>query len=69
MFLRREYRNRAVGLVAAYAVLIAGIVVSGALDPAPANSAMRATEAAMGGEKTRQGDCSFALECRPDSVC
>ena len=72
MFLRREYRNRAIGLIAAYAVLI---------DLAPAKSAstatvrtvsapMHATEAALDRSKTkRANDCSSALCVRSEIVC
>jgi hypothetical protein len=70
MLLRPEYRDRAVGLIGAYAVLIAGIVLSGALESVPAKSAMRATEAALDRAKTaRTEDCSTALQCRPEIIC
>ena len=70
MLLRRECRDRAVGLIGAYAVLIAGIAFSGALKPTPAKSAMRATEATLESAKRRSADhCSFALRCRPDTFC
>ena len=67
---RREYRDRAVGLVGAYAVLIAGIAFSGALDPAPEKHAMKPTEAALDRAKTKKAhDCSYALDCRSDTFC
>ena len=70
MFLGRRYRDRAVGLIGAYAVLIGGIVFSGAQDSAPAKSAMHATEAALERTKTRRAeDRSTALEDRADIVC
>jgi hypothetical protein len=31
MFLRRDYRNQAIGLVAAFALLITGVIVTGAV--------------------------------------
>jgi len=66
MFLRREYRDRAVGLIAAYAVLITGVVATEAFEPAP----MHATEAALDRSKTKRADdCSSALQCRSDIVC
>jgi hypothetical protein len=36
MFLGRKSRDRMIGLVGAYAVLIAGVVYTGAIDSAPA---------------------------------
>ena len=36
MFLGRKSRDRMIGLVGAYAVLIAGVVYTGAIDTAPA---------------------------------
>lgn len=36
MFLGRKSRDRLIGLVGAYAVLIAGVVYTGAIDSAPA---------------------------------
>jgi hypothetical protein len=70
MFVSREIRNRAAGLIAAYAVVIAGIALSGALKPAPEKTAMNATEAALERAKTRRADpCSSALQDRSDSVC
>lgn len=57
MFLRRDYRNRAIGLIAAYALLIAGIVFSGSFESAAPIKAKRAD------------DCSQSLQDRPDAVC
>jgi hypothetical protein len=71
MFLRREYRNRAIGLLGAYAVLITGVVTSGAFELAPKKSApMHATEAALDRSKTKRADdCSSALCVRSEIVC
>jgi hypothetical protein len=70
MFVSRENRNRAAGLIAAYAVVIAGIALSGALKPAPAKTELHTTEAALERAKTRRADeCSSALQERSDSVC
>ena len=38
MFLKRQYRDRMIGLVGAYAVLIAGVVYTGAIDSSPAQT-------------------------------
>ena len=51
MFLERCYENRAVGLVAAVAVLITGAIATGAIDtkgfaPAPAPAPVKAIDAA-----------------------
>ena len=35
MFLRRASRDRVIGLMGAYAVLIAGVIYTGAIDSAP----------------------------------
>jgi hypothetical protein len=36
MFLRRKSRDQMIGLVGAYAVLVAGVIYTGAIDSAPA---------------------------------
>ena len=81
MFLRREYRNRAIGLIAAYAVLITGVVTSEAFDRTPTKGAsttavrtidapMHATEAALDRSKTKRADdCTSALCVRSEIVC
>ena len=70
MFVSREIRNRAAGLIAAYAVVIAGIALTGALKPAPAKTATQTTEATLERAKTKRADeCSSALQDRSDSVC
>ena len=56
MFVKRDYRNRAIGLIAAYALLIAGIVYSGSFESAPVQA-------------KKADDCSSALQERPETVC
>lgn len=80
MFLSRKYRDRAVGLIAAYSLLIGGVVASAEFERAPVKSAqetastmsaqMRATEASLDRAKTRKpDDCASALQCRSEIVC
>lgn len=81
MLLSRKYRDRAVGLVGAFAFLITGVFASGAVDLAPAKGAssaaasnaaapMHATEASLDRGKTRKaGEYRTALETRPEIVC
>ena len=63
MFLRRKYRDRAIGLVGAYAVLITGVFASGALESPPEKGSPTRIET------KRADDCSSALQERSDSVC
>ena len=65
MFLRRDYRNRAIGLIGAYALLLAGIVASGTFD-APRAGVRAIVEHP---ETKRADDCSSALEDRRETVC
>jgi hypothetical protein len=70
MLLRRECRDRAVGLIGAYAVLLAGVVFSGALDPPPAKSDLPSREASLEPAKSKGTDvCTSALECRSGTFC
>jgi len=81
MLLSRKYRDRAVGLVGAFAFLITGVFASGAVDLAPAKGAssaaasnaaapMHATEASLDRSKTKKAaDCQSALECRSEFFC
>ena len=70
MFLSREYRSRAVGVAAAYAVLVAGIVLTAALDSSPAKGATQATIVAPERrEIKRLDDCASSLEDRSEIVC
>ena len=72
MLLSRGYRDRAVGLMGAFAFLITGVFASGAVDLGPAKVAtnLRPTEAALDRSKTsRERDCASSLECRPEMVC
>jgi hypothetical protein len=69
MFLNRQYRARAIGILAAYAVVITGILIgvireSSSNEPTPQVS----TES----RETRTievYDCSTRLQDRPDSTC
>ena len=65
MFLRRKYRDRMIGLIGAYAVLVAGIIFTGATDSAPAINPP--TEVARPGNK-KVDEASYTLLERPD-VC
>jgi hypothetical protein len=72
MLLSRRYRDRAVGLVGAFGLLIAGVFASGSVELRPAAVAtnLHATEAALDRAKTRkERNCASALECRPEVVC
>jgi hypothetical protein len=63
MFLKQKYRDRAIGLVGAYAVLVAGVFASGALESPPETGSPTRTE-------TKSADgCSSALQERSDSFC
>lgn len=60
MFVKNDYRDRAIGLVAAFAVLAVGINLTDALaaprTPEPAQSALIAQHA----KEMRASDCSLA---------
>ena len=60
MFLFRKPRERAIGLIAAYALLVAGVVISADFDKAPDRA-----------ETEKAGDFSRAVdvELRCDPVC
>ena len=58
MFLRRNYRQRAIGLAGALLVLITGVVATGAMSPAPS---VRPAKMA--------GDCSSSLAERSRCDC
>jgi hypothetical protein len=59
MFLRRKYRDRMIGLIGAYALLVTGIVFTGSFDSAIVER-----------PKTEKADeHSSALRERSDSVC
>ena len=45
MFLSHEYRARAIGVAAAYAVLITVLVISGVFDPPPSTDEPQITRA------------------------
>ena len=66
MFLGRKSRDRMIGLVGAYAVLIAGVVYTGSIDSAPAVAAP--TEAATDQRKAERAD-ACSLQHRSDIVC
>jgi hypothetical protein len=72
MLLRRRYRDRAIGLVGAYAVLIGGVIASGSFERAPEVGArklpLHATEAALDPRKTEK-DREDGLERRSGIVC
>jgi len=78
MLLSRKYRDRAIGLVAAYAVLVTGVVVSAEFDRSPAKrtslqtrvAPRDATNAVLDRSRTKRAvDCFSALECRSEIVC
>ena len=68
MFLWRKYRDRAIGLIGAYALLVAAIIWSGSLDPAP--PAQQAAKPAVDrAESMMVEDCSYLLQGRSDTAC
>ena len=69
MFLRRNWRNRAIGLIGAYAVLIAGIAASGAFELPRLPARATVEHAPENPETKRADDCSSALEDRRETVC
>jgi hypothetical protein len=70
MFLWRKYRDRMIGLIGAYVVLITGVYTSGAMDDPPQASAPAESVNLTNRTKTRKADeCSSALLERSDSVC
>lgn len=70
MFLNREYRGRAIGLAAAYAVLVAGIVFTRTLDLAPASRASMVTSPTIDRpQTTRAEDFASAPRVCTDTVC
>jgi hypothetical protein len=70
MFVSRKYRDRAVGLIAAYILLIAGVVANGAFNARAGSPPPRVTEAAPDRPNTRQADdFSSSHHCYADVVC
>lgn len=67
MFLRKDYRDRALGLMAAFLLLITAIVASGAIEPAPAAEAPRIVASAPA--PMWSGDCSSPMHDRSDTIC
>jgi hypothetical protein len=68
MFLRRKSRDRVIGLMGAYAVLIAGVIYTGAIDSAPAASAP--FDVAPDHRKAEQADDGLSSrQQRSDIVC
>jgi hypothetical protein len=63
MFLSRQYRARAIGLVAGYAVVIAALVINGVFDPRPTDSASAVTH------PTRDFRPAPGIDSRCDPVC
>jgi hypothetical protein len=63
MFLSRQYRARAMGLVAGYAVVIAALVINGVFDSSRADSASAVTHPA---EDSRPAS---GIDSRCDPVC
>lgn len=64
MFVRKEYRARAVGVLAAYAVLIVGVVATNAMDLAPAQPSEGTLSAAYAPD-----ECAQTLRDRSDTMC
>jgi hypothetical protein len=70
MFLWRKYRDRMIGLIGAYVVLITGVLASGSLDDPPEMSApAEAVQLTSRPEPRKADECSSALLARSDSVC
>jgi len=77
MFLERCYENRAIGLVAAFVVLITGAIATGAIAtgtmaPAPVkaiDAAPRSRSQTLYPEARRADDCSSGLQCKCDTYC
>jgi hypothetical protein len=67
MFLGRKSRDRLIGLVGAYAVLIAGVVYTGAIDSAPA--VVSPVEAPDRRRAERPDDGLSSRHQRSDIVC
>jgi hypothetical protein len=63
MFLREDYRDRAIGLIGAFAVLITGVIATNALTAAPVVSTADAVRA------DNLTDPSDHLETRSDTFC
>jgi len=66
MFLRQKSRDRVIGLVGAYAVLIAGVIYTGAIDSAPTPVA---PQAAPDRRSAEQPDGLLSRQQRSDIVC
>ena len=76
MYLRANYRNRAIGLLGALAVLILGVWATGAITSTVEASHTEAVHAVTqpaaapaGRAARRADDCASALQCRCDVVC
>jgi hypothetical protein len=68
MFLRRKSRDRVIGLMGAYAVLITGVIYTRSIDSAPV--AMPPAEAAPDRPRpTRADDGLSSRQQRSDIVC
>jgi hypothetical protein len=71
MFLKSDYRDRGIGLIAAFAVLITGAISTGAITPAPVKAidALPRTSPLGGPEAKTADDCSSGLRCKCDTYC
>jgi hypothetical protein len=69
MFLSREYRARAVGLLAAYAVVITGLIVGAALEPSAKGASKDTHPTAERQQPNTLEDPTSADQKRCDTVC
>jgi hypothetical protein len=69
MFLNRQYRARAIGILAAYAVVITGILI-GVIRESPSNEPTpQVSNESREARTIEVYDCSTRLRDRPDSTC
>lgn len=72
MFLKSDYRDRAIGLIAAFAVLITGAIATGAITPVPRkaiDAERRSGPLIDHADAKRADDRSCGPQCGCGTVC
>jgi hypothetical protein len=69
MFLNRQYRARAIGILAAYAVVITGIFIGAIRESSSQEPTPQVFNESREARTIKVDDCSFHLQHRPDSIC
>jgi hypothetical protein len=70
MFLNRDYRARAIGILGAYAVVIAGVLIGASLESSSTNGASKDTHPTVEPHQANAAKDSLpGSDARCDTVC